>query len=179
MLNICERSLSAAQGMPMVSQSQSFVHGELLSSGYLIRPCEGRGALIIMVDHRNLEVYFVCTYRFDYCLVSILQLMYLFLRLAGFKCPWSSSSLIWVIYILCTEDDSWGKLISIEMFLFFLCLNNQFNLLWNVSIEFSTIDLFIQASHHLQAKVQPEMISLSKNLQQPCDVRSYSQRLCR
>jgi len=27
------------------------VYGELLSSGYLIRPSEGRGALLIMVDH--------------------------------------------------------------------------------------------------------------------------------
>ena len=27
------------------------VYGELLSSGYLIRPSEGRGTLVIMVDH--------------------------------------------------------------------------------------------------------------------------------
>lgn len=114
-LVICERSLSAAQGMPMVSQSQSFVHGELLSSGYLIRPCEGRGALVIMVDHRNLEASSV---------PEALRPLY-------------------------------------------------------ESSTFFAQKMTVEASYHLQGKVQPEMISLSKKLQQPCNVRSYSQRLCR
>ncbi|XP_073303799.1 homeobox-leucine zipper protein ATHB-15-like isoform X3 [Primulina huaijiensis] len=54
-LVVCERSLSDTQngsGMPPVL---NFVRAEMLPSGYLIRPCEGGGSIIHIVDHMNLE----------------------------------------------------------------------------------------------------------------------------
>lgn len=35
---------------------QSFVRAEMLPSGYLIRPCDGGGCIIHIVDHVDLEV---------------------------------------------------------------------------------------------------------------------------
>lgn len=35
---------------------QNFVRAEMLPSGYLIRPCEGGGSIIHIVDHMDLEV---------------------------------------------------------------------------------------------------------------------------
>lgn len=35
---------------------QHFVRAEMLPSGYLIRPCEGGGSIIRIVDHMDLEV---------------------------------------------------------------------------------------------------------------------------
>lgn len=35
---------------------QHFVRAEMLPSGYLIRPCEGGGSIIHIVDHMDLEV---------------------------------------------------------------------------------------------------------------------------
>lgn len=35
---------------------QNFVRAEMLPSGYLIRPCEGGGSIIHIVDHMNMEV---------------------------------------------------------------------------------------------------------------------------
>ena len=36
--------------------SASFVRAEMLPSGYLIRPCEGGGSIINIVDHVDLDV---------------------------------------------------------------------------------------------------------------------------
>ncbi|CAM6049110.1 unnamed protein product [Sphagnum compactum] len=49
-LVICERSLAGSQE-PM----PSFVRAEMLPSGFLIRPCEGGGCIIHVVDHYDLE----------------------------------------------------------------------------------------------------------------------------
>ncbi|TQD99703.1 hypothetical protein C1H46_014707 [Malus baccata] len=35
---------------------QNFVRAEMLSSGYLIRPCEGGGLILHIVDHMDLEL---------------------------------------------------------------------------------------------------------------------------
>lgn len=40
---------------------QHFVRADVLPSGYLIRPCEGGGSIIHIVDHMVLEV---CTYLY-------------------------------------------------------------------------------------------------------------------
>ncbi len=56
---ICERSLSRAQGGPMIPPVPSFVRAEILPSGYLIRPCEGGGCIIHIVDHMDLEACFI------------------------------------------------------------------------------------------------------------------------
>lgn len=34
---------------------QHFVRAEMLPSGYLVRPCEGGGSIIHIVDHMDLE----------------------------------------------------------------------------------------------------------------------------
>nr|ABG73239.1 class III HD-Zip protein HB14 [Physcomitrium patens] len=54
-LVICERSLTGGQGGHTMPPVQSFVRGEMYSSGYLIRPCEGGGCIIHVVDHYDKE----------------------------------------------------------------------------------------------------------------------------
>ncbi|XP_073392827.1 homeobox-leucine zipper protein HOX32 isoform X1 [Physcomitrium patens] len=50
-LVICERSLTGGQNGPSMPPVQSFVRGEMFPSGYLIRPCDGGGCIIHVVDH--------------------------------------------------------------------------------------------------------------------------------
>ncbi|KMT18061.1 hypothetical protein BVRB_2g032530 [Beta vulgaris subsp. vulgaris] len=52
---ICERSLNNTQNGPSMPSVQHFVRAEILPSGYLIRPCEGGGSIIHIVDHMDLE----------------------------------------------------------------------------------------------------------------------------
>ncbi|KAI3803387.1 hypothetical protein L1987_31538 [Smallanthus sonchifolius] len=54
-LVVCERSLSNTQNGPSIPSVPNFVRAEMLPSGYLIRPCEGGGSIIHIVDHMNLE----------------------------------------------------------------------------------------------------------------------------
>jgi homeobox-leucine zipper protein len=74
-LVICERSLTPATGGPPGPPSSCFVRAEMLPSGYLIRPCDGGGSIINIVDHIDLDVrnrskliflYFImiCLYMF-------------------------------------------------------------------------------------------------------------------
>lgn len=58
-LVICERSLTTSTGGPSGPSSSSFVRAEVLPSGYLIRPCEGGGAIIHIVDHVDLDAWSV------------------------------------------------------------------------------------------------------------------------
>ncbi|KAM7475998.1 hypothetical protein LguiB_023241 [Lonicera macranthoides] len=58
-LVVCERSLSNTQNGPSMPAVQNFVRAEMLPSGYLIRPCEGGGSIIHIVDHMNLEAWSV------------------------------------------------------------------------------------------------------------------------
>ncbi|KAL2319386.1 hypothetical protein Fmac_028355 [Flemingia macrophylla] len=55
-LVICERSLKNTQNGPSMPLVQHFVRAEMLPSGYLIRPCEGGGSIIHVVDHMDLEL---------------------------------------------------------------------------------------------------------------------------
>lgn len=55
-LVICERSLNNTQNGPTMPPVNHFVRAEMLPSGYLIRPCEGGGSIIHVVDHMDLEV---------------------------------------------------------------------------------------------------------------------------
>ncbi|XP_074286984.1 homeobox-leucine zipper protein ATHB-8-like [Silene latifolia] len=52
---ICERSLNNTQNGPSMPSVQHFVRAEIMASGYLIRPCEGGGSIIHIVDHMDLE----------------------------------------------------------------------------------------------------------------------------
>ncbi|CAN7038264.1 unnamed protein product [Brassica rapa subsp. trilocularis] len=56
---VCERSLSGSGAGPSPASASQFVRAEMLSSGYLIRPCDGGGSIIHIVDHLNLEAWSV------------------------------------------------------------------------------------------------------------------------
>ncbi|KAK7262303.1 hypothetical protein RJT34_29869 [Clitoria ternatea] len=58
-LVVCERSLSGSGTGPNPAAAAQFVRAETLPSGYLIRPCEGGGSIIHIVDHLNLEAWSV------------------------------------------------------------------------------------------------------------------------
>ncbi|XP_034595905.1 homeobox-leucine zipper protein HOX29 isoform X1 [Setaria viridis] len=58
-LVVCERSLSSKQGGPSMPLVQPFIRGEMLPSGFLIRPSDGGGSIIHIVDHMNLEPWSV------------------------------------------------------------------------------------------------------------------------
>ncbi|CAI0545576.1 unnamed protein product [Linum tenue] len=58
-MQICERSLTASTGGPAGPTSSGFVRAEMLPSGYLIRPCEGGGSMIHIVDHVDLDAWSV------------------------------------------------------------------------------------------------------------------------
>ncbi|XP_004501146.1 homeobox-leucine zipper protein ATHB-8 isoform X2 [Cicer arietinum] len=58
-LVVCERSLNNTQNGPTMPPVQHFVRADVLPSGYLIRPCEGGGSIIHIVDHMVLEPWSV------------------------------------------------------------------------------------------------------------------------
>ncbi|KAL0436903.1 UNVERIFIED_CONTAM: Homeobox-leucine zipper protein REVOLUTA [Sesamum radiatum] len=58
-LVVCERSLSGTGAGPNAAAASQFVRAEILPSGYLIRPCEGGGSIIHIVDHLNLQAWSV------------------------------------------------------------------------------------------------------------------------
>lgn len=55
-VKVCERSLSGTGAGRNAAAALQFVRAEMLPSGYLVRPCEGGGSIIHIVDHINLEV---------------------------------------------------------------------------------------------------------------------------
>ncbi|XP_039043976.1 homeobox-leucine zipper protein ATHB-14-like [Hibiscus syriacus] len=57
-LVVCERSLTSTGG-PTGPPTSCFVRAEMLPSGFLIRPCEGGGSIIHIVDHVDLDVWSV------------------------------------------------------------------------------------------------------------------------
>ncbi|GAB4854322.1 Homeobox-leucine zipper protein ATHB-8 [Ancistrocladus abbreviatus] len=56
---VCERSLNNTQNGPSMPPVQHFVRAEMMPSGYLIRPCDGGGSIIHIVDHMELEPWSV------------------------------------------------------------------------------------------------------------------------
>lgn len=52
---ICERSLTSSTGGPTGPPISNFDRAEMLPSGYLIRPCDGGGSIIHIVDHVDLD----------------------------------------------------------------------------------------------------------------------------
>ncbi|OIT24270.1 PREDICTED: homeobox-leucine zipper protein ATHB-15-like [Nicotiana attenuata] len=58
-LVVCERSLGNTQNGPSMPPVPNFVRAEMLPSGYLIRPCEGGGSIVHIVDHMDLEAWSV------------------------------------------------------------------------------------------------------------------------
>lgn len=73
---VCERSLSGTG--PNAASASQFVRAQMLPSGYLIRPCDGGGSIIHIVDHLNLEVRF--------CIVLLTFLINLFRVVAAIHC---------------------------------------------------------------------------------------------
>lgn len=68
-LQICERSLTSSTGGPTGPPATCFARAEMLPSGYLIRPCDGGGSIIHIVDHIDLDVRIKCKQLFAVCLV--------------------------------------------------------------------------------------------------------------
>ncbi|KAJ6828767.1 homeobox-leucine zipper protein HOX9-like [Iris pallida] len=58
-LVVCERSLSGSGGGPNAATAHQFVRAEMLPSGFLIRPCDGGGSIVHIVDHLDLEAWSV------------------------------------------------------------------------------------------------------------------------
>ncbi|XP_064975723.1 homeobox-leucine zipper protein HOX32-like [Musa acuminata AAA Group] len=58
-LVICERSLTPSTGGPVGPAASDFIRATMLPSGYLIRPCEGGGSMMHIVDHVDLDVWSV------------------------------------------------------------------------------------------------------------------------
>ncbi|XP_057782634.1 homeobox-leucine zipper protein REVOLUTA-like isoform X1 [Salvia miltiorrhiza] len=58
-LVVCERSLSGTGSGPNAAAASQFVRAEMFPSGYLIRPCDGGGSIIHIVDHLSLEAWSV------------------------------------------------------------------------------------------------------------------------
>ncbi|KAI7743312.1 hypothetical protein M8C21_030726 [Ambrosia artemisiifolia] len=54
-LVVCERSLNNTQNGPTMPPVPHFVRAKILPSGYLIRPCDGGGSIIHIVDHVDFE----------------------------------------------------------------------------------------------------------------------------
>ncbi|KAG5028897.1 hypothetical protein JHK87_012411 [Glycine soja] len=54
-----QRSLKNTQNGPSMPPVKHFVRAEMLPSGYLIRPCEGGGSIIHIVDHMDLKPWSV------------------------------------------------------------------------------------------------------------------------
>ncbi|KAL6542691.1 Homeobox-leucine zipper protein ATHB-14 [Orobanche hederae] len=54
-LVICERSLTSSTGGPTGPPATCFVRAQMLPSGCLIRPCDGGGSIIHIVDHIDLD----------------------------------------------------------------------------------------------------------------------------
>ncbi|KAL0436427.1 UNVERIFIED_CONTAM: Homeobox-leucine zipper protein REVOLUTA [Sesamum radiatum] len=62
-LVVCERSLSGTGAGPNAAAASQFVRAEMLPSGYLIRPCEGGGSIIHIVDSAYPLLLFRCCAR--------------------------------------------------------------------------------------------------------------------
>ncbi|KAJ7516863.1 hypothetical protein O6H91_21G002100 [Diphasiastrum complanatum] len=54
-LVVCERSLKDTKYLPTMPSMEYFMRAEMLSSGYLIRPCEGGNCVVYLVDHMDLK----------------------------------------------------------------------------------------------------------------------------
>lgn len=55
-IKVCESSLNNTQNGPTMPPVPHFVRAKILPSGYLIRPCDGGGSIIHIVDHVDFEV---------------------------------------------------------------------------------------------------------------------------
>ena len=51
------KEINLTGGGPNAASAQQFVRAEMLPSGYLVRPCEGGGSIVHIVDHLDLEVW--------------------------------------------------------------------------------------------------------------------------
>jgi len=86
LLKVCERSLSGSGTGPNPTAAAQFVRAEMLPSGYLIRPCDGGGSIIHIVDHLNLEVRHLNNMRSYISFHSLHTLICLFLSSSRGMC---------------------------------------------------------------------------------------------
>jgi len=108
---ICERSLSGAHEGPMLPPVQSFVRAEILPSGYLIRPCEGGGCIIHIVDHMDLQACFNHLYLRTLNPKSITHNTKLFLcAILWLPSPWTSDTATNSVLIPPDISLNWARL---------------------------------------------------------------------
>jgi hypothetical protein len=55
-LQICERSLAAGQGIQEIPIMQGFLRAEMFTSGFLIRPYEQGGSMVMVIDDLSFKV---------------------------------------------------------------------------------------------------------------------------
>lgn len=87
--------MSGSGGGPNAASAQQFVRAEMLPSGYLVRPCEGGGSIVHIVDHLDLEVWFpLCIFILILMqLVSMLSINdCIGFHLSGMECSGSAST---------------------------------------------------------------------------------------
>lgn len=86
-MQICERSLTSSTGGPTGPPSTCFARAEMLPSGCLIRPCEGGGSIVHIVDHIDLDVSYstACHFHFFHLLTSSFPATYLLCAI-GLEC---------------------------------------------------------------------------------------------
>jgi len=176
-VQICERSLTSSTGGPTGPPPSSFIRAEMLPSGYLIRPCEGSGSIIHIVDHVDLDVriWSISSFQvlpeliFDLFTLCI-NLKYLFVML-GLECSWSSEATLWIIQNSCSENDHGGNASSWLWPYFFDSVKY-------VSCWFC--NLILQALRHIRQIAQETSGEIQYGGgRQPAVLRTFSQRLCR
>lgn len=101
-LQICERSLTATTGGPTGPPSTCFVRAEMLPSGYLIRPCEGGGSTIHIVDHIDFDVW---NHPTIFGINSVSPMHPNFYIVAGVQCSRSFKATLRIFQNPCSEDD--------------------------------------------------------------------------
>lgn len=104
-LQICERSLTPTTGGPPATSS---VRATMLPSGYLIRPFEGGGSIIHIVDHIDLDVS-KCNWSIKEHCFYLHSFFWTNILLTGLQCSRSPQATLWIVQDPCSENDNGGK----------------------------------------------------------------------
>lgn len=105
----------------------------MLPSGYLIRPCEGGGSIINIVDHVDLDVsvgLLKCPFHNEKLLLSSANALFAHLLKSaiidlivvyswfyvhlGLECAWSAQTVVWIIKSCSTKNDNSSKCLLAE-----------------------------------------------------------------
>lgn len=165
----------------------------MLPSGYLIRPCDGGGSIIHIVDHLNLEVRFckvLLTFVMNlFCMVAAIHFIYF----SGMECPWDFASTLWIVESCGTENDycsEFNPSLSFNTAYRFICLSGL-KYLCSITLPIAychrrrtMISCFtffsVKALRYARQLAQETSGEVVYGLgRQPAVLRTFSQRLCR